>query len=302
MFSDHELDDEPLPHKTIDIEEAIATEPIVEPIEELIAEQILEPISEPIPESIATNSDIWAVPPKQLTLPPTAVHIWRASLSLPEAQLDRMAQTLSPDEHQRAERFRFAQHKQRFIASRGVLRLILSRYLAIAPEQVQFCYAAQGKPALASNDQQWLQFNLSHSGEMAVYAISQQQVGIDLEQLRDIEATPIAQRFFSTNEYAAMQALSPEQQAIAFFQLWTCKEAYLKATGDGLAALQQIEIVATPSDLNTLLNYQVTLQLSSDWFLMPFKPDANYVAALAVAGRVEQFNYVVVPDELSLLS
>ena len=226
----------------------------------------------------------WLSSPVDLTLSKDEVHIWRAALDLPAARLQKLVKSLSADEQVRAERFHFEQHRQRFIAGRGILRTILGRYLGTEPQQLRFCYASSGKPALADDFEDRLQFNLSHSQGLALYAVTRdRQVGIDLEQLRptaDVEQ--IAQRFFSAQEYAVIQALPPDQKQEAFFRYWTCKEAYLKATGDGLSQLERIEVSLTPGPAKLL---KIPGDRHQDWILQELKPATDYAAAIAVAGQ-----------------
>ena len=234
--------------------------------------------------SMADPDREWLSSPLDLTLSKDEVHVWRAELDIPTARLQHLLQTLSADEQLRSERFYFEQHRHRFIAGRGILRIILGRYLGIEPQQLQFCYASSGKPALAETGSS-IRFNLSHSQGLALYAVTRdRQVGIDLEQLRptaDVEQ--IAKRFFSAQEYAAIQALSPDQKQEAFFRYWTCKEAYLKATGDGLSQLERIEVALTSAEPAKLL--RIPDSLHQDWILRELKPATDYVAAVAVAGQ-----------------
>ncbi len=171
---------------------------------------------------------------------------------------------------------------------------------------MQFAYGPNGKPSLAGpsvdstgtgstqyfagegidyfssclerNSLQALQFNISHSHELALCAVSaRREVGIDLEYLRPLsEAVPLAKRFFSTGEHALIQALPVEEQAYVFFRLWTAKEAYLKATGKGLShPLDQVEIIRTQS------SWALSEALPG-WCLQSFTPATNYLAALVV--------------------
>ncbi|MBD2360280.1 4'-phosphopantetheinyl transferase superfamily protein [Anabaena minutissima FACHB-250] len=222
----------------------------------------------------------WLPAPKDLNLLPDEVHVWRFHLDGTESELEHLALTLSSDELTRANRFYFPEHRQRFIAGRGMLRQILGSYLGIDPEQVKFDYEARGKPVLAEGLQHsGLLFNLSHSQNLALCAVNYtRQIGVDLECIRpmsDVEA--LAQRFFLAKEYDLMRSLPDDQKQKVFFRYWTCKEAYLKATGDGLAQLEQIEVALTPTE-------PARLQTSPAWSLLELVPDHNYVAALAVAG------------------
>ena len=222
----------------------------------------------------------WLPAPKKLDLLLNDVHIWRINLNSDELQLQFYRETLSSDEIARAERFYFPEHRQRFMAGRGTLRAILGQYLDIAPKQVEFEYQPRGKPLLAAKfADKGLLFNLSHSQDLALLGISyQHQIGVDLEYIRtmsDLEG--LAKRFFSAREYEYLRLLSPAQQQQIFFRYWTCKEAYLKATGDGLVQLEEIEIDLTPNQPSKLL-------VSGDWSLRELTPADNFAAAVVVAG------------------
>jgi 4'-phosphopantetheinyl transferase len=230
----------------------------------------------------------WLPPPAEFTLAKDEVHIWQAHLNLSEAQCQTLARLLSPDEQQRAQRFYFEQHRQRFIAGRGMLRTILGRYLKLAPHQLQFSYEPRGKPWLADScGGDWLRFNLSHSEDLALFAVTHDRtIGIDLEQIRPLSDTEqLAKRFFSPREYAAICASPPPQQQVTFFRYWTCKEAYLKATGEGIARLSQIEVTLSPDASPSLHDISGNGQVLKNWTLAELIPADDYRAAVAVAGR-----------------
>ena len=221
---------------------------------------------------------LWLTAPTDLTLLPDEIHVWRIDLDQPEPHLQNFAATLSSDETVRAERFYFPKHRQHFIAGRGILRTILGRYLGIKPSQVEFNYQQRGKPVLADTfADSGLAFNLSHSQGLGLCAVNcTRQIGVDLEYIRpmsDLEA--LAKRFFLPREYEMLRSLSPNQQQEIFFRYWTCKEAYLKATGDGLSQLEQIEVSLT-------LTEPAKLQITEEWSLFELVPANNYVAAVAV--------------------
>jgi 4'-phosphopantetheinyl transferase len=144
---------------------------------------------------------------------------------------------------------------------------------------VQFAYGPKGKPSLAGPSiNPRLQFNMSHSHELALCAVSLvREVGIDVEYMRPMpEAESLAKRFFAEAEHALIQALSIEEQAHAFFRLWTAKEAYLKATGQGLGhPLEQVEIISIQG------SWALSEALPG-WSLQSFVPMPNYLAALVV--------------------
>lgn len=230
---------------------------------------------------------VW-VPTAKLALTSNDIHIWWAALDQPEWRVQQLAQTLSVDESIRADRFHFEQDRKRFIARRGILRTLLGGYLGIEPDRLQFYYGSHGKPALAENSSgSTVRFNLSHSQGIAVYAVTRNsEIGIDIESIRFLsDAEQIAKRFFSAQEYAVFQTLTPSQKQPAFFKCWTCKEAYLKAIGDGLALpLDQFDVSLSPREPAKLLSIKGDSQSAHGWFLQELTPVSGYVAALAVEG------------------
>lgn len=239
--------------------------------------------------AIVLNQSLsWNIPPADLVLSSHDVHVWRASLEQSATQVQQLAQILSEDERVRAERFYFERDRKHFTVARGVLRTILGRYLNIEPKQLKFSYGFRGKPALDNTQaDSRLQFNLSHSHGLALYAVTRdRQIGIDLEQIRptsDLEK--LAKRFFSSREHAEICSLAPNQKQEAFFNAWTRKEAYLKATGEGLAQLEQIEVSLVPGEPAALLNIQQDSQAAARWSLQSLIPATGYVAALAAEGH-----------------
>jgi 4'-phosphopantetheinyl transferase len=220
-----------------------------------------------------------------LTFTDPAVHIWRARLDWPTEQLDQFALLLSPDEQKRANRFRFPRDRQRFIAGRGILRLILSCYLPIAADRLEFSYSLRGKPSLNPLQAATpLTFNLSHSNQIALYAITCDRfVGIDVEYNRPLQdLDQLAQRFFLPSETALLYQCPLEHRHALFFRLWTCKEAYLKATGEGLTGLKRVEI----TDLShSIVALTLDGRPAPNWSIIQFSPAVEYAAALAIEGR-----------------
>ncbi|OWY63910.1 4'-phosphopantetheinyl transferase [cyanobacterium TDX16] len=223
---------------------------------------------------------------ESLVLSQNEIHVWRASLGSNLTYLQQLVKTLSVDELDRANRFHFEADRNRFIIGRGILRSILSYYLDIAPHQLQFCYGSHGKPALKTCN--LLHFNLSHSQDLALYAFTRdRQIGIDLEYVRHIpELDRIVAQFFSARERGTFLALPSSQQVAAFFHGWTCKEAILKALGDGLALpLNQFDVSLLPDRPAQLLSINGDRAAAERWLLQSFIPASDYVAAMAVEGH-----------------
>lgn len=228
--------------------------------------------------------DTWPLPPAGLTLEPQHIHLWQAVLEvIPERLLDYWA-LLAPHERERAERFRFPQHRDRFVIGRGMLRSILGSYLQISPAQVGFEYSERGKPFLA--DWAELAFNISHSGDRALFAFAwRAQLGVDLECVRPMpDAVQLAARFFCASEAAVIAAAPTAERERAFFRAWTRKEAYLKATGQGILGLADIEVAIAADRLPEILAIEGDRARALGWFLYHLEPAANYIGAVAVDG------------------
>jgi 4'-phosphopantetheinyl transferase len=201
----------------------------------------------------------------------------------------RQARALSSDERAWAARIHFPKDRHRYIISHGFLRAVLGRYLRMDPVDVVVRYLPSGKPILAperSGDQ--LQFNLSHSHELALCAVSRgRELGIDVEYIRaELAEKEIAERFFAPREVAALRALPRSCQAEAFFACWTLKEAYLKARGAGLQTpLNQFEVALAPGQSAALLLDAADRQAPSRWTLQSLDVGEAYAAALAAEGR-----------------
>ncbi|MCT7965413.1 4'-phosphopantetheinyl transferase superfamily protein [Laspinema sp. D1] len=222
---------------------------------------------------------------------PQQVHVWRVELDRNSTEIRQFRALLSQEEQKRADRFYFEPDRSRFIVGRGMLRSLLGKYLQIAPDKIEFQYSAKGKPMLA-NVEQRLHFNLSHSGGLALYAIASEPVGIDLEQIRPVsDAEQLAKRFFTPAEAEAIAALPMAQKQAAFLNAWTRKEAYLKATGDGLAGLDEVEVSLIPGMPAKLVAIQGNSELASRWFIAELYPHPDYVAAVAIAGQNWQICY-----------
>ena len=233
---------------------------------------------------------MWLQAPKDIKLLFNEVHIWRANLDKVKPSLDYFTQILSEDELTRARRFHFEQHRQRFITGRGILRSILGRYLDLEPSVIQFSYEPRGKPFLEQNfNKSNLSFNVSHSQDFALYAMScNYSIGVDLECINSkTDVLSLAERFFSSSEFAVIDSAPQEQQQQLFFRYWTCKEAYLKATGTGLRDLEKIEISLTPEQ-PAKLNIP---NISGEWSLVEIQPFSHCAGAVAVTSRDLQFKY-----------
>lgn len=235
------------------------------------------------------------LPDEQITIRDKTVHIWLASLNLKATQLLELWRTLAPAERERALRFRSQKDCDRFTAARGLLRTLLGHYLQRQPAQIEFCYNAHGKPALADNGGTApLQFNLSHSSEFALFAFARaRRLGVDIEYIRPhIVEEDIAGHFFSPTEVKALRALPERLRQKAFFACWTRKEAYIKARGEGLSLpLHEFDVSLAPNKPARLLKVNNSPDEAARWSLHELLSGPDYVAALAVEGHDCQFEH-----------
>jgi 4'-phosphopantetheinyl transferase len=210
------------------------------------------------------------------------VQIWRIWLTALDAALTSYRATLSADERDRAERYRFENLRRSYTLSRGALRFLLAHYLGCSPNEIKLISGPKGKPAL--KDSSRIRFNVSHSGQMALYAFTLDcDLGVDVEQLRKFDDTElIATRFFSAAEASELLSLDPSDRCIAFFRCWTRKEAYVKAIGDGLAIpLNGFQVTLLPGVPPRFVHIAGDMGTAKDWTLHDIAVAPDYVGALA---------------------
>jgi len=239
---------------------------------------------------IDSNPVIWTPAPASLQLGADDVHVWRASLDCDPPVLARLEATLSPDETVRANRFIFLSDRNRFVMARGILRELLGAYLALSPAKLQFCYGDYGKPALKGKTAgSSLQFNLSHSGGLAVYALAfGRRLGIDVEHFRpQLAGEEIARRYFAVRELVELQKLPPQLRVEGFFLCWTRKEAYVKAQGAGMSIpLDSFTVSLTPGRSEELHAAD-----AAQWSLRSFEPSPSHIGAVVGEGRGWQLRH-----------
>lgn len=227
-----------------------------------------------------------STPPYQRPLTGSDLHIWCASLESFLRDLTGFEDLLSLDEKARAARFFFEKDRSRYIIGRGLLRQILGGYLGLEPSKIQFKYGVFGKPALVSQiNGRSLEFNLSHSNDMAVYIFNwDQPVGIDIEYIHPMkDMDDFALQFFTPNECKLIHSLSKDQKQKTFFKLWACKEAFLKANGSGLTTpLSQVEVSLTTEGSATFTSIGGDREKAARWRLSLFTPITGYQASLAI--------------------
>ena len=214
------------------------------------------------------------------------VHVWSTNLDRSPTQIDEFRQFLTTQECQRAAKFINPTHGDRWIVARGYLRQILSQYLDRAPAQIVLTYSQHGKPAIEDTQ---IQFNLSHSRDRAIYAISAKSpVGIDIEYIHPLPAADLVDRFFSPAEQGIFHRLPLDRQQAAFFHAWVQKEAYLKACGTGLSTpVDQIEVSIDPDTPAAIISTPV----ASIWQIYKLDISPEYASAIVIGGDFDKIQY-----------
>lgn len=242
-----------------------------------------------------SRQDVWQ---PAIHAPPLAmdqVQIWRVPLQASPETLAGLERSLSPEELARAGRFRFARDRRAYVVTRAVLRALLARVLALEPSGVRLQLGPQGKPFLAQTHHSDLQFNVAHSRDLALIALTRgPQLGVDVEYRRDLDdAQRIAKRFFSRQEVDALLAAPIARQHQLFFRIWTRKEAFIKATGKGLSQpLGAFNVIGAGGRPLSRVELDGAL---TDWRLCDLFPGAPYAAALVWSGRgdISRYHYQV---------
>jgi 4'-phosphopantetheinyl transferase len=242
---------------------------------------LLKPLHNP------DGGSAWRASHVHLSLAEGEVHVWCAVIGdakgHPQTDLSLMVQ----DEQERAARFRFPADRARFILCRCLLRTILGRYAGLSPAELRFHYGPHGKPALVTTPgMKSLHFNLSHTSDIAVIAVARNvTVGIDVEQLRPLpDIENLAAAILGPSEWATWQGLAPSERLSAFYRCWTRKEAFVKATGQGLSMQLQEVDAAMGEELPLHVRVAGRTSESARWTLQPLPPIPGHAAALCVEG------------------
>jgi 4'-phosphopantetheinyl transferase len=218
------------------------------------------------------------------------LHVWRVCLLGLATKVSELRLFLSEEEQARGDRYIRSADGVKFMVGRAVLRLILAQYLGLKPGEIVITVGEFGKPYVSKsiniND---LTFNLSHSGEMCLLAVScGREIGVDVERLRDdVAVEDLATRYFSKEETAELQALPNALRRLGFFLCWTRKEAYVKAKTLGLQIpLDQFSVSLTPGQPPEIRGTE-----ASGWTIMSLEPGPGYVAAVVSGGSIASVKY-----------
>ena len=220
-----------------------------------------------------------------LTVPLGRVDIWSLRTDDPDLPLSRLESLLAQDELDRANRFCFDHLRRNYILARGFLRLLCADYMQTDPASLFLRYGANGKPELGSECK--LRFNLSHSGALTIFAFAYElELGVDVERIRDIkDIEAVARRFFCPEEASEVLGTAEAERARIFHTCWTRKEAYIKATGDGLStALNSFRVTVRNDEPARLAHIDFSEDEGSRWTMRNLALPLPYVGALCHRG------------------
>ena len=209
-----------------------------------------------------------------MQLKPNDAHIWTAAIDVDAEQAEHLMGQLNQHEQARAKRLIEPGDQRQFIAAHVILRQVLSMYLDVSPTNIEYVYSEHKKPSLAHAKN--LKFNMSHSGSHVAIAVTTvATIGIDIEQLTQLNKIAVAERYFSPNEITLLQKLAEPEQIAGFYHLWACKEAVIKANGKGLSIpLNSFSVSLAETPL------QIELE-NCAWTIYPIDLILGYKAAVA---------------------
>ncbi len=229
---------------------------------------------------------------KQINILPKDIHVWSINLTDHYEKENALYDLLSVDEKKRASKYRSEKDRSFFIIARGIIRKIISYYLAVDPKIISFFYNNYGKPYI--NHYRFLCFNISHSEDLLMCIIAKnREVGIDVERIIDLDNYElIAQRFFSYNEYLNLKSVPQKYRLSSFYECWTRKEAFVKAIGNGFSyPFNQFEVSLMPNEPAVLRSIEGNVMHAKKWYLHTINFFQEYKIACAFKGTYNSILY-----------
>ncbi|MFA8016387.1 4'-phosphopantetheinyl transferase family protein [Bremerella cremea] len=223
------------------------------------------------------------LPARQLEIGTNDLHLWRVSLEDGLADVDQLHKSLSDAEQLRASKFFTENLAQQYVVYHAALRDILSRYLGVTPSKIAYQASGYGKPNVITGQAGPLQFNLTHSSELAVVAVTRDaEVGVDIERIREVRSfASMLERCLSDAERKDICAHQETEQHRHFLRFWTHKEAYLKTIGVGLRApLDRVTLDLLAPDARKVVNHFHVFPNTPSVRLMELVPCEGFVGAV----------------------
>jgi 4'-phosphopantetheinyl transferase len=213
------------------------------------------------------------------------VHLWQVDLPQVAVKAELLQTVLEPAERRRASAFRLAADREQYIITRGLLRLLLEAYGVAAAAEVRFEYSRHGKPRLADRRAaDRLQFSVSHTCSRSVLAFGRSDLlGVDVERCIELkDRNELAASSFSPREFDEYQSLEPFERLQGFYNAWTRKEAFIKATGEGLSRrLDSFSVTVSPGRDPQVVEVDGSSSAATAWTL--YDPNRGYSDSFALA-------------------
>jgi 4'-phosphopantetheinyl transferase len=232
--------------------------------------------------------ETWLAPPARPAPPNGELFAVLVDLTAARERLAQLTAALRGRERERAAQFATDEWRDRWSAARGTLREVLGRALGISPAAVRLRYGVHGKPELdpaSGPDAGELKFNISHSADRALIALARVEVGADVEHLKRRRTDDIARRFFAPGEQQRLFAFDAGEREAAFFRLWTCKEAFLKVTGEGLSRSTRSYEIEVDGSSARLLWAKGLPDAARRYGVFPLQPGNGYAAAVVAEAQ-----------------
>jgi len=211
---------------------------------------------------------------------------WVVDLASPPVEPAVLFRELTAEEQSRALRYKSNRPREQFVISRGLLRRLLGGCLGVSPPTVPIAYLPSGKPVLGEGEpleDPPLHFNVTHTDGVAVLALAQRRVGVDVEVVRTVaDAEGLVGRYFSRAEGEVFRSLPERDRPAAFFRGWTCKEAVIKAAGATVGCLDGFDVELHPEQpprVNAIRDPQLA---GPGWALAEWEALDGTAAAMAV--------------------
>jgi len=227
---------------------------------------------------------LWRFPPSYIQLARNEIHLWCAPLNTNDRDLEELHAILSTEEQARASKFHFFEDQCKFIKSRALLRSILSFYVKKDAKDLDIQYTDSGKPFLIDSGTSQIQFNLTHSKNLVVVAVTRYfELGVDVETASRLKTDfRCVDQFLTLEERVLFEKAAECRKMEAFLNGWTRKEAFLKAIGCGLSKSPlEIEVTFLPEDPARYINIFGDPYEANYWLLQSIQPASGYIGAIA---------------------
>jgi 4'-phosphopantetheinyl transferase len=220
------------------------------------------------------------------------IHIWHTFYHDSASLIKLCSNALSSAELEHKSYFKFPKDQHSFVVSHGLLRILLSYYLHISPDELKMVKHSKGKPYQLNDP--CLFFNISNSGDCCVFAVSRNgEVGVDLEKIRPLDdLDELIRKNFSPKEQAVINR-QPKERLHRFFKFWTIKEAFLKAIGEGMRLTPDLLEFSSEKGEHKLQSFAGIVE-SQEWLFSDYSPNTDYAGTLAhvkSSGEIKTFKF-----------